>query len=63
MVAKNMSFVLVHVWLLLGLLVLDQVFWFSSCSRIKWKGEIEWLVGMERLSMILKVDGIVNDFT
>lgn len=62
MVAKNMALVLVHVWLL-GLLVLDQVFWLSSCSRIEWKGEIEWLVGMERLSMILKVDGIVNGFT
>jgi hypothetical protein len=42
--------------------LLDQVFWFSSCSWIKWKGEIEWLLGIERLSILLKFDGIVNDF-
>lgn len=49
--------------MVIRILVLDQVFWLSSCSRIEWKGEIEWLVGMERLSMILKVNRIVNDFT
>ena len=63
MVAKNMSLAVVplHDARLLSSL-LDQVFWFSSCSRIKWKDEIEWLLGIERLSIILNVDGTLNDF-
>lgn len=44
---------------------LHHAFWLSSCSRIRWKGEIEyWLFGLSNgVSMIVKVDERLNVLT